>query len=312
MKEIVKELLRHGILVSPEIISKLKKENLDDFIRRYKGKDTLVVCEEKGDEEIKISVKNFPVKKEIKTEDFIERYNKRFDFLKNILMEKTNAVSINKTRTSFNEVEVIGMVREKTNTGFVIEDPTDTIEVIMKTEEPIEPGDVLSVLGLARENKFFGKKITWPDINLINSIKRIENTNLFLISEKKESIINDIKTTDVVVETKEGMINKRVCALTSNTPNPAWITISKGNDEITLLVYKPERYINPILYLKKRHLSPTLKEMIYEDDPHLIKIIPDIFWIISDKNSYQNYKGVTIIESNCAKVNLNTRDVVFY
>ena len=91
--------------------------------------------------------------------DFSDYYNSRYEHLKEILLKKTKAVSINNAKKSFNDVSVIGMVKELTDSGFVLEDPTGEIEVQSKSD--VSEDDVIAATGFVRNNPSQVSPLEW-------------------------------------------------------------------------------------------------------------------------------------------------------
>jgi hypothetical protein len=101
-------------------------------------------------------------------------------------------------------------------------------------------------------------------------------------------------------------------------PSPGWITIKKDSLTTTVLVYNPGKPVTAkeaFTWLKKRHLSPQKTQIRGAEDPFLIEIIPDLFWIVAPEKSEfwkESYKGVIIISFDAktpAEVNLATGEV---
>ncbi len=309
MKEdVVRELLKRGHLVSPETLERVDMNNIDSIAREK----TLVLTETQPENRLSVSVEA-PIKiTTITPQDFLEHCMRRYETIRDMLLRKTEAVSVNKARKSSAPVTTIGMVREILPSGFVLDDPTGEIDVILTGHNtiPIETGDVVAVRGNVREEKFFAEEIMLPDIPLTNAINRIENTNLFLTT--RHSAPPGLKPDDVLVS-KHPLKHKHVV---SCFPNPAWIAISRGANRITLLVYEPPGETTmekALLFLKKRYINTEKAVLAKNSDPFLLAAVPDIFWLISKNQWTLPYKGVTIIscKDQDARINLNTRDVAF-
>ena len=160
-EEIVKRFLDEGVLISPKTLRAINEHNIDDFIRKAKNEKE-IVFENKNKEKDTITMKNTIKKQKLTTQDFVSYFNNRYEGLKKILLEKTDAVSINKTKNAFHTVSVIGMVSEYTPNGFFLEDTTGVIETI--TEKRPEKDDVVCVKGDVREGKLFASEIIYTAI----------------------------------------------------------------------------------------------------------------------------------------------------
>ena len=201
------------------------------------------------------------------------------------------------------------MVKEVTPNGFITEDPTDEIEVIIKQKDGISADDVIGVTGTVRENKLYAKETIFPDIP-IN--RKITTHKLNLIFSHKISENTNKEPFDMLfsLDSKTEKNHTRI------TTNPFKIKI-QNKEHLHILVYKPPKTLQPkdaILFLKKRHLSQPESQIPAEGDPFFIDTIPDVFWIVSDQEWKENYKGVVLFscsKNSFAKIKLETRELEF-
>ncbi len=315
-KEIIKTFFEHNVLLSPELLEKVNENNINEILSRAKQSKTAVVTELEQKptslQEILFEVKKTTQNKRLSAQDFAKYYNNKYEGIKNILLKKIGAekdiVSINKTKNTFSDVLVIGMVRELTPQGFILEDPTGETDVI--SEEKTDPDDVVGVKGSVRENKLFAKEVTVPDIPLSREITKID-ASVFLTTEAIEhpadfTIVSNI---DRILDVKN-TTNRAVVSA-----NPSWVSISKDNKKLNIIVYKSQDEADKnkaISYLKKRHLSPQRNQIMSQEDPFLLNPIPDILWLVQKESWAENYKGVSIISGTApVKINLETRNVEF-
>jgi|GEM_PF-745163 len=339
-KEMVKTVLERGILIAPGMLDKLNEDTLKSIINEAEQntQTALVVdsipdsppptespqpttkptkteyvqnthTEKPKHEPISITIRELEQKNTLSTEDFVGYYNNKHNTIRDMLLRKVNAVSINKTN-NHGTVTIIGMVRELTQNGLIIEDATGHAEVFggrdIIRDMNISEDDVLAITGNMREGKVFLKEITLPDVPLTHPVGELDATISF--SERAPKT----QDTDVVC-TPDSINNNKNTAL----PNPAWINIKKQGKSIKLLVYKPKKdatLSNAIESLKKRHLSPERSQIRGPDDPFLIDPIPDVFWFITKEKGHKAYKGVTIVscgQSAVARIALDTRKVEF-
>lgn len=279
-KEMVRQLLKKGVLVSPEALSRINTEPPElptHQTERFEIKTTTTAERER------VSVK-----------DFTEHYNNKYTEIKNMLSRKAEAVSINKLGSIFSEVSVIGMIKEMTPQGFVLEDQTGEIEIIPKEKVGLEVNDVVAVRGIIRESRLFCNEIILPDIPLTHEVRTMDAA---LAANHNE----------IVLKTEAG---KRTAPLKES---PLRATLYKGNRELDLLVCKPDKEPTPkeaVHILKKRQLPENGMSLNH----NIISKIPDMLLLLSNKNWIESYKGVTII--SCAKdsivvVNLRTRQAEF-
>jgi DNA polymerase II small subunit/DNA polymerase delta subunit B len=310
-KEIVKELLKHRILLPPKMLDKINENNIEDFLNKAKETEKPTETKEIG---IKAAVREANQKQRMSTRDFIDYYNNRYNGIRNILTKKMRAVSVSNAKKSFSDVSIIGMVREATPPGLVLEDPTGEIDVILKDKKGINPDDVIGIRGFIRENRLFAREIIFPDTPLTHPIGSID-ASILLIPTITEKTKEAMEEADLVFTLKNNpnTSNKTI----KPDSNPCWITLSKNKKEVNLLIYKPENQTTikqAIVFLKKRHLPTPKNKITGPDDPFLIEPVPDIFWLVSDEKGAETYKGVTIISCgpNCAaRINLKTRKVEF-
>ena len=238
-KEIIKTFFEHNVLLSPELLEKVNENNINEILSRAKQSKTAVVTElgqkPTSLQEILFEVKKTTQNKRLSAQDFAKYYNNKYEGIKNILLKKIGAekdtVSINKTKNTFSDVLVIGMVRELTPQGFILEDPTGETDVI--SEEKTDPDDVVGVKGSVRENKLFAKEVTVPDIPLSREITKID-ASVFLTTEAIEhpadfTIVSNI---DRILDVKN-TTNRAVVSA-----NPSWVSISKDNKKLNIIVYK--------------------------------------------------------------------------
>ena len=271
-QETVKKLIENGILPTQDILKKIEKYGIESVLKK--------------DKKMSIEKRAINTLEKLTPKDFFHYYTNKYEGIKSLLLKKMSAISINQAKNSFLPVSVIGMVQEKTPSGFILEDPTGRIEVISQ-EDSIKPDDVLGVTGPVREQKLFAEKIIWPDIPLTHKTKNIPITITLSLEKNKNTIVPDT--------------------------NPFWCDIWYENEKITLLAYRPENEIerqDAFELLKKRHLSPERNQIIFIEDHFLIEPVPDVFWIISQKEWNAIYKGVTVVSGEKVKINLENMEII--
>lgn len=270
-KEIIELFLKNGVLISPDELERINSENCTAILEAKTGgtKNEFTV--------------NEPRRGRISSEEFIRACNSKFDFLRDTLLKKIDAVSINKGKKIFSEVAVIGRVKESTAKGFVVEDLTGETEVIGENKE-INAGDVLGVIGFFKDNSLFAKQIVWPDIPLEHSPKPIR-----------------MKIT-LTTKVKEDMGGLVICPNAEKSKNVisgfgkiGMIRISKDGHDIRIIAYSPGNKVSEeeaVRILKKRLLP---EEEVLDN---AITEIPDIFWLPGNNENWaRNYRGVVIISS---------------
>lgn len=329
MKEkIVRQFLGEGILLSPGTLEKITEGNAEQMLERARKSRSLIFtfADEAADikptppdrgpapqpapsNENRLEVRKMQKRQKLSPQDFTGYYNTRFEGLKAMLQKKAESVvSVANSRKSSSAVTTIGMVREPTQRGFIIEDTTGWAEVITKSEDVV-PDDVIAVKAGVKEEKLFAEEIIWPDIPMGRSHNR--PAMKILLTDKDGHKAEE----DVIVVTPEAVhsFDKKKISL----PNPGWITINKDPLAATILVYAPDKPVTAkeaFAWLRKRHLSPSKNQIRGTDDPFLIEPIPDLLWIVQSEKFTDNYKGVIMISSDgkeAAEVDLASGDVKF-
>jgi DNA polymerase II small subunit/DNA polymerase delta subunit B len=311
-EETVRKLTSQGIFVTPELAESIRfgTYNESDISTEptapIKEKARLSVVIHKSQRQPRMTPQNY-----------LTYYNNRFSALSKILLTKMKAISINKVNENLTEASVIGMVREKTQSGFILEDQTGEIEVV--GQEAVEQDDVLGVTGNVREGKLIRSSVIWPDVPLTHKPNQISDIDLLLTGEYSQSMDPLVKDFNLVVTPGNPesfpTIYKR--KLISELTNPCRITIKKGGEEFLIMFYRPPENITPedaLTLLKKRHLSPDKKEVAYHDDMFMIDPIPDILWIVGSERSLQRYKGVTVLmmpDSDAVRYDASSGEAMF-
>lgn len=272
-RDIIDIFLKNGLMLSPEEAEAVDEKNYIQMLekRLKETKKDEVVVEE-------------PKTGRISCEEFIKIYSRKFEFLRGILLKKTDAVSINKGKKVFSELTIIGRVKDMTPRGFVIEDVTGETEVASDNNS-IKTGDVLGLRGFFRENCFSPNQVIWPDIPLENSPRPVH-----------------IKIT-LAPRFREGMGGVVLCPSARKADNIisgfgrlGVIKISKHGRDLIVMAYSPSATLTEdeaVKMLKRRQIQEEgmVDDMIYE--------IPGILWLLNNgKNWTRNYRGVVIISTD--------------
>lgn len=327
--DIVKEFLKRGILISPELKVKINPEEVEEIAAKF-DKKNLVLTEEhylflRGGK-VKV-LKEYKKGPEIKRIDnFVDFYNKRFEFLRGLLKEKLGTekiTSINKL--SRGNATVIGMVREIKDNGFVIEDSSGSI--FCMSEERVLEDDVLAVRGRIEKNTLIEEKIFFPDIPLNRKTNFAEDDTFVYFTDnftEKPSRVTYIFTFKIdpqnvenlnawVITKKENIQKgpKRVCLNLPSLVEVNGVKVFMFEENLNEIGKKlgetDEKKIITAL-LKRRHLLPNV---FRENDPYLLKEIPDIIFTRGKESFFLNYKGVSVISVSKGGflVNLKTREI---
>jgi len=298
-KELVRKALEHGLLLTPEMLEKIDAAGLEAILARAEQSGPVLDVQEKKSQ-ITVKIKKTKTKEELTPKDFVQFYNAKYAGIRDMLLRKTQAVSINKLKGTPSDATLIGIVREHTQKGFVVEDPTGEIEIVSNRRPELD--DVLGIRGRAREGRFFPKEYIYPDIPLNHRPLRVPGVCIVLSSlprpEAKADLVFAPDSTD-----------KSTIAL---GVNPAWINISKSGQKITLLAYAPFQETTPkdaTVWLKKRYLPHRKTDITGPENPFLIKNVPEILWVISTEPGIELYKGVTVVSCGRGSCRIGLSDM---
>jgi len=296
-REIVRKALERGVMVSPEALESADWSDIDSVLEE--AKHMLVYGSPAGEKRgPNVSVKESVPKARLKPKDVADFYSQKYKAMRQLLLKKVKAVSINKAQDLKSGVSVIGIVKELTPSGAVLEDQTGEIDAIGKIDAG--EGDVLGAKGQVREGKVMVSETVWPDVPLVRKPGRIHNTTLLLTSK-------DEKDADVIFSSSgaEGA--------THVSHSPTWLTVSNNGSSLTVLAYKTgEKDLKAAAgWLKKRCLPH--EEVPGPKNLHVIDPVPDILWLIGPPAGKEIYKGVLIVScgEGSAKVNLETLEAEF-
>lgn len=302
---IVKKLLSLGVMATPDVLERIEKSGLEAYLGNIKNGGCMVVEEgvSKG-EELRCSIGQFPVKSEMTPEDFVQANAEKFRRIRDLLLRKMDAVSITNISRTNSRLSVVGMVKEKTSQGFVLEDETGEVEV--KATAIVKLDDVIGVRGWARDGKLFGEEIVYPDIPVNRPLNSLDNTLLLVGNATGGEGGADVVLSPYAVIDKNG-VEKSI-------PNPAWVSLQKGEKKMTIVIYKPENQASKedaLGWLMKRYIGTD--NIPVPSGDRVLETIPDILWIVSENVPWSgNYKGVTLISfgrRNRVLIDLNTRKI---
>ncbi len=193
-KEIVQYLIERDVLVTPEILYRI-----DDSTNKEAIYNELQNGKKIGNVNVLFSYEKEPTKRTV--QDFVAYFNQRYKALERILHSRqelrglTSIARINQKKDR-ELVSIIGMVEDKQNTKndniiLTIEDPTDTIKVIITKEnehfataKDIVYDEVIGVVGYSGNGIIFANNIILPDIPITQETKKSEDEAYFaLISD---------------------------------------------------------------------------------------------------------------------------------
>jgi len=331
--DIIDDFLKRGVLVSPDVIDSLKKENIDDIVSKLSSGDvvltkTLYNYITRGPT-VKI-IKEY--KKDLSPKRityFLDFYNNRLNVLRDILKEKVefkNTTSINKLNYG-SEATIIGMVRDVAENGFKMDDSTGSVFCI--TNESVLEDEVLGLKGKVEKSGFLVSKVYYPDISLNKKVNLTEDDVFVLFTEKLNKIPSHEYSYIFTFAINKGILRdlKTEVVTTGNNVNypniytleEPFIVDIKGVKIFTLKINwiedlkKKLKEDDPkkimIQLLRKRHFFPF--EFVV-GDPYLLKDVPDIVFVSGlGESFFLNYKGVSVVSVADGKeflVNLKDRD----
>lgn len=314
---IIKEFLKENIFLTPEEFEKLTPENYREYLLKKKefakrDKPAHSHVEKTTENEIKVPEKTERETKEkkehasqtpennvlieekehaaielknpiLKPIDISYIHAQKYKEIKEIILEKTNPVSINKLKDVSGKAEIIGVVFEKTQRGFVLEDETGSIDVICGKEEADED-DVVGVRGAFRNGVFVAEEVIYPDVPL----------------GRESDIINipiSVRGAELSIGNRDFKIDKPI----------KHFVVSEEKRNMRILFYKAEKPLSKdeaVKILKRRFIE--IRRGVLSSF-FVIKKEPDVFIISSEDSKEEriNYKGVSIfLVGGCGKVEL--------
>jgi DNA polymerase II small subunit/DNA polymerase delta subunit B len=311
-KDIVRRFFEEGMLLSPRLLPKINEGNIDDMI--LKSRNRGAVADDafvKGDE-LSVEIRKPQRKTRLSPKDFTEYYNNKFNSIKDMLSGRVQAISISNAKNSYSEVSVIGMVKEISPGGFLLEDVTGEIGVSSRKTKEVSEDDVIGVNGFVKEGRLFENDIIFPDIPLNREMTRINGISVLLTERMDEKIMGMKKDFGFVITTDDAQ-DKKTKTVKST---PAWITLKADGKSVSILAYNPGKNTGSeeiTQCLRKRHLGPQRSQIRGPLDDFVIDRVPDIFWVISSEKWAKIYKGVVIISTGneAAGINLGTMEYEF-
>lgn len=274
-RNIIKAFLRQGMLLSPDELDGINENNYRDVLEKRAGKT--------GHGDGGKAAKGVRKRETwLTTAEFVKRHNENFEKIKKMLLKKTDAVSVNKGKKVFSESTLIVRVREKTPRGFFAEDVTGGAEIVTEKDE-INEGDVIAVTGRFRDNLFYPRQVTWPDVPLVN--KPGDPGRIIVLGGGGGN---------------DGVTPDRKCRLKRDMFDKDYLVVSySGENEIDR-----ERAVG---FLKRRMIPGA--GVVGE----VIDNVPDVFWLHNNgENWTRNYRGVIIVSTEKgSKAVINRRDVRF-
>ncbi len=192
----LRALAAAGVLVSPAIAAGASAAQLAQLLQR-KEKQLIITALQEPVQELSITVEPAPPPlAQLAIADVAAAYQRKFERLRDLLLRRLNneppvggsagAVSIRTAQAAGGEGWCIGMVREPTADGFVLEDPTGTLEVASAVA--VERDDVLAVRGTLHDQRLVATEALYPDIPLPTTVPAAAGTLLLGAGEAAGAI----------------------------------------------------------------------------------------------------------------------------
>lgn len=185
-KLVVRYFINNGILLSPNVLNDDVKKRKEEIIKKCIEKGIFLY---KGKIEPQISILRIPPKKEIHIEKEIRREANDFNFLRNKLSTKVEAISIGYAKKIQTNISIIGRINKIDNIYFA-EDNSGIIELRLTTDFGLDVGDVVAMKGNTRNNIFFVESVEWPYVEATN----YRDLTLHIHDNKIEVMENEFET----------------------------------------------------------------------------------------------------------------------
>lgn len=286
MHNLISALLERKVLVSPDIMESLSGMDPDSIASTAGSQIVLTsLSQPKG-----MLVHPPKRKGRLSPQDVSSFYLSRLSFARAAFGARLSPISVNKAPSVAGQLDLVGIVRERLDGSFILEDQTGSIEVRSKSAPAV--GDAVGIRGHVREGIFFEKEFLYPDIQLNRKIGSHPAT--IILSE------------DHIDEPAD-----HAFAFSDNPQaNPARIVIGAAS----VLAYKPAAQLTidqAAEMLRKRSLMQPADRVDSDTDYFFVDKIPDVFFILSEKNLTSVYRGVLIVLSNAARIDLDSKHVEF-
>ncbi|MBI4019864.1 MAG: hypothetical protein HY367_00915 [Candidatus Aenigmarchaeota archaeon] len=284
--QIVREFLNKGVLLSRDMLESINDGNIGFYLEKA-CPETIVLSPIKAG--VHVEIWKPEIKSRLAPEDFHRHILDRYNLLRDMIAKKTAAISINTARRESGEKTIIGVVKETTSHGFVIEDPTGEMEVM--STKGVAAGDVIGVTGQVKEGLLLESGVTYPDVPMIRDYGKAD---LLLDVQSRENCL---------LLTDRNTISEKIGTI-------ALLRIKKSGGAATILALPGSR--------SKEELMSILKKRYISTHPHqsnlgIIEPVPDVLIADSPDSFSVVYKGVLIVSpgSKTARINLQTKEVEF-
>lgn len=333
---LIRKLLDSGIMVSPDIAGEITERDYNDVLaKKLKTVDKNALSEIRTGQDVVVEIPKI-ARNEITAKDFLNYYKNKILALAPFITARLDDKPVSMNRARFGQRNtILGLVREPTENGFVLEDLTGRCEVALRTKEDVAENDVVAVTGFFSDNKLSAERITHPELAIKKHVRFSENECSVIFIWAKAGTENAIKT----IASREGECfvfvfcgddrNDSSCAvmrvengsvISENVfPNAAKATITAGNAKFVLQNLHTNRTDSvesqARFFSKRRYIGDDRIAPAFAEDPFLIDQGTDIILLgKSDKTGVANNKGYTFVAVGCAddgepaaRIDLKTR-----
>jgi len=284
----LQKILESGTLVGEGMedkISQLKPEQVELFLglRQKPLVFDYRVWKAITNPEVKV-IKNRYRSDKQSVQDLVNKYNQRFNVLRDELLQKgelINLTSVSSVKNSDGIVSIVGMFD-----GKYLEDQTGRIEISIPASQKILKNEVVGVIGKVSGDKFLVDRIVWPDVKA-KEVKKTELPAVVCITRDSRDVkgVNYVVTSDtasmpegVAVVNMDGFGEFEIGGI-------RFLIVKEGIGNGAKEINKEEREVGKEI-LKRRNLFYKNK---------WIKDVPDVFVSLTKQSFVENYKGVTIV-----------------
>lgn len=292
-QDVVNRVMEAGKLISAEAAEALRNVSEEDMRRLIDDSDSSMITVEAIRN---LSGRNYEILKSVDKSIFTGHaavshsyFTSKYEQMKKLISERIAKSYVSLANLGRGESFVIGMVREISEHGIVIEDPTKNLFLKFENTPNCDYDDVIAVRVANEEKEIIGKEIIHPGVPLRTpeigngkvalavecTIERIEADVIFIIGSKAASVGSVINATgSYPTQAERGMLS-----------NPSILKIGG------VVVLIADRFSKK--WLEKRHLGEP--NVGIKEDVLCLDILPDVILYKSDVNETNHYKSITMI-----------------
>ncbi|QQG39581.1 MAG: hypothetical protein HYS81_04345 [Candidatus Aenigmatarchaeota archaeon] len=316
--DVVDEMLRKGMLLSPEAAAVLRRK--PELVSTLSVSGTVVTL---GDVERPSVVWSAPQKNASSVSELAEFYAARFAFYRGLLEAKADRallVSMSQAAGHGSRASIIGIVREVGQGFAVLEDGTKTLRV--RTQEKLLEDECVLVTGTMDRDALVAETILFPDVPIGHAAKTsakearlvvcvdpvAANATVLITNASADSSRMNFAAGNSVVwpDGADGTRPVSPCLLNINGLFVLFHRISAA--DLQRIADAPVDKA-AIRLLRSRHIDPR---NTLPGDPLLLRDVPDIVVLDTGVAFSANYKGVTVVSPSrerAYEIDLRTREV---